>query len=520
MATKKKNPSDYQRKIKTREELREIIGARPRKKSVIMCHGTFDVVHPGHLRHLMYARDKADILVASLTSDAHISKQNYRPYVPQQLRAMNLAAFEIVDYVIIDDNPTPIENLKLIQPDYYAKGYEYFKGGVHPKTREELNVLESYGGEIIFTPGDIVYSSSALIELDPPELATDKLLILMKSEGVSFSDIRDTLDKMQGIKIHVVGDTIVDSYTYCTMIGGGTKTPTFSVKYENQIDYAGGAAVVAKHLRKAGANVRFSTVLGNDELKDFVLKDLDEAGVKCTPIIDKTRPTTQKNAFIAAGYRLLKVDKLDNRAIAGKTLDTLKKQVQESDSDGIVFSDFRHGVFGATTIPQLISSIPEGRFKVADSQVASRWGNILDFQGFDLITPNEREARFALGDQDMVVRPLALTLYERARCKHLILKCGERGSLTYRPCPDLGDPRAFFTLDSFVQRLVDPVGAGDALLAYSTLALMATGSSVIASILGALAAAVACERDGNMPVSPEDVLQILSLHEKKAVYNT
>src|SRR5690606_1571344 len=123
-------------------------------------------------------------------------------------------------------------------------------------------------------------------------------------------------------------------------------------------------------------------------------------------------------------------------------------------------------------------------------------------------------------DQDLVVRPLALNLYEKARCKHLILKCGERGTLTYRPMPEMGDPRAFFTLDSFVQKLVDPVGAGDALLAYSTLALMATGSSVIASILGAMAAAVACERDGNTPVAPEDVLQILSLHEKKAVYGS
>jgi rfaE bifunctional protein kinase chain/domain len=518
MPTKKKSKVDYQRKIKTREELREIIGGRPRKKKVILCHGTFDVVHPGHLRHLMYAREKADILVASLTTDAHISKQNYRPYVPQQLRAMNLAAFEIVDYVIIDENPTPIENLKFIQPDYYAKGYEYFKEGVHPKTREELSVIEGYGGEIIFTPGDVVYSSTALIQLDPPEIVSEKLHILMQSENVSFQDLHAALDRMQGINIHVVGDTIVDSYTYCTMIGGGTKTPTFSVKYENQVDYSGGAAVVAKHLRKAGANVRFSTVLGDDALKDFVVKDLEAEGILCDPVIDRTRPTTQKNAFIASGYRLLKVDKLDNRAVSGKILDTLKKQVSGSDSQGFVFSDFRHGIFSKQTIPALVESIPAKRFKVADSQVASRWGNILEFQGFDLITPNEREARFALGDQDSVVRPLALELYTKARCKHLILKCGERGILTYRPLEDMGDPRAFFTIDSFVQKLVDPVGAGDALLAYSTLALMATGSSIIASILGSMAAAVACERDGNMPVSPEDVTQMLSLYEKKSTH--
>ena len=147
---------DYRRKIKNREELVAAIGTRPRDRKVIMCHGTFDLVHPGHLRHLMYAKSKADILVASLTGDAHILKAHHRPFVPQQLRAMNLAAFEVVDYVIIDENPTPLENLRYIQPDYFAKGYEYQAGGIHPRTREEMEVIEGYGGEVIFTPGDVV----------------------------------------------------------------------------------------------------------------------------------------------------------------------------------------------------------------------------------------------------------------------------------------------------------------------------------------------------------------------------
>src|SRR5437870_3870624 len=141
-------PLEYRRKIKTREELLAAIGPRPRLRKVIMCHGTFDLVHPGHVRHLMYAKSKADILVASLTCDAHISKANFRPFVPQQLRAMNLAAFEPVDYVIIDESPTPIDTIKFLQPDFFAKGYEYFDGGVHPRTRDEITALESYGGEI------------------------------------------------------------------------------------------------------------------------------------------------------------------------------------------------------------------------------------------------------------------------------------------------------------------------------------------------------------------------------------
>ncbi len=507
----------YSHKIKTPEQLREAIGPRPRKKRVIMCHGTFDVVHPGHVRHLLYAKTKADILVASLTADEHIMKGNMRPYVPEDLRAVNLAALEMVDYVIVDRDPTPLRNLALIQPDYFAKGYEYTAGQVHPKTQEEINVLESYGGEMLFTPGDIVYSSSALIELAPPAIAVDKLLMLMQGEGIDFKDLRDALGKLKGLRAHVVGDTIVDSHTYTSMIGGMTKTPTISVRFERKTDFVGGAGIVAKHLRAAGAEVTFSTVLGNDAYKTFVLDDLNTYGVHCLPVIDETRPTTNKNAIVAEGYRLLKVDTLDNRSISDKIVEQIRRQIGDTRADAVVFSDFRHGMFNRSTIPPLVSAIPAGAFRVADSQVASRWGNILEFEGFDLITPNEREARFALGDQDSVVRPLAQELFQRAKCKTLILKCGDRGLITCRSIPP-PDYRSFFTIESFADRVVDAVGAGDALLAYATLVMVATGNDAIASILGNLAAGIECEHDGNYPVTPGLVLKKIDSIEKQAHY--
>ncbi len=507
-------PQDFRRKIKTREQLRDALGDRPRKKKAIMCHGTFDLVHPGHIRHLLYAKSKADLLIASLTSDSHINKANFRPFVPQDLRAMNLAALECVDFVIIDENPTPIENLKLIQPDFFAKGYEYNAQGMHPKTREEMDAIESYGGEIMFTPGDLVLSSSAIIESTPPNLSVDKLLALLDSESLGFDDLRAALKKFEGVKVHVIGDTIVDSYTYCSLIGGTAKTPTFSVKYERQQDFVGGAGVVAKHLQMAGAKVVFSTVLGDDALKDFVLDDLRAAGIECHAVIDHTRPTTQKNAFITNGYRMLKVDKLDNRPISEAIVNTLKTQLAAHQVDAVVFSDFRHGIFNKSTIPQLAGAVPKGVLRVADSQVSNRWGNILEFEDFDLLTPNEREARFALGDQDSTIRPLALDLYKKARCKLLILKLGERGIITYRaPSPAV---RSFFTIDSFADKVVDAVGSGDALLSYATLSLVATGSDVIGSILGSLAAAVACEQDGNNPVAPEVLLKKLNALEKRS----
>jgi rfaE bifunctional protein kinase chain/domain len=504
------------KKIKSLGQLKEIIGSRPRQQKVIMCHGTFDVVHPGHVRHLLYAKSKGDILIASLTCDNHVTKANLRPYVPEDLRAINLAAFEMVDYVIIDRKPTPIENLKALEPDYFAKGFEYIKGNIPPKTQEEMDTLANYGGEMLFTPGDVVYSSSRFIESAPPNISTEKLINLMSGEGLSFTDLRDTLSSCQGIKVHVIGDTIVDTVTRCTMIGGMTKTPTMSVRYEDKEDFIGGAGIVAQHFRAAGAEVTFSTVLGKDPLGDYVIEGLEKEGINLSHIIDETRPTTNKNAFVTGGYRLLKVDTLDNRPISEKIIQTLTDQITKTDADIVVFSDFRHGMFNKQSIDTLIKAIPEKAFRVADSQVASRWGNILEFKGFDLITPNEREARFALGDQDSVVRPLATQLFEGAQCKTLMLKLGERGMLTYRTRPE-GDPRTIISVDSFAEKVVDAVGAGDALLAYAALSMVASkGNEAAASIIGNMAAGLECEFDGNQVVTPELVLKTLERIEAHA----
>lgn len=507
----------YSFKLKTPQELREIIGPFPRKNKVILCHGVFDVVHPGHIRHLAYAKSKAEILVTSITADRHITKGTHRPHVPERLRALNLAAFEMVDYVIIDDNAKPLENLAFLQPDYFAKGFEYVGGGLPPATQEELDVVDDYGGQMMFTPGDVVYSSSQLIDLAAPAIQIDKLLSLFHTHDVSFDDLRSALTKMEGFKVHVVGDTIIDSYTRTSLIGGQTKTPTFSVRYIDQENYVGGAGIVSQHMQAAGADVTFSTVLGRDALADFAVDRMNRSGVRCNAILDETRPTTNKNAIIAGGYRLLKIDTLDNRSISEPILDKLVGSLQSTAADAVIFSDFRHGIFNQFTAPILTNAIPDRAYRVADSQVASRWGNITEFRNFDLITPNEREARFALADQDSTVGRLAGALMAETGAHMLMLKLGDRGVfvLTEGTADRVGE---HFSIDSFAHNVVDAVGAGDALLAYGTLAMLATGSPVIASVLGSIAAACECECDGNVPVRPDDMLARIKQIENSAGY--
>jgi rfaE bifunctional protein kinase chain/domain/rfaE bifunctional protein nucleotidyltransferase chain/domain len=502
---------NYRHKIVTMEELIGKVGAFPRSKKVIVCHGCFDIVHPGHIRHLAYAKSKADILVTSLTADKHITKGTYRPHVPENLRALSLAAFDMVDYVIIDENATPLHNLSKLQPDYFAKGFEYSSENMPPATKDEIAIVEGYGGQMIFTPGDVVYSSTKFLNTYLPPLQIEKLLSLMNQFGITFDSLRATVSGLKDLKVHVVGDTIIDTYTRTNLIGGNTKTPTFSVLYDGHDDYVGGAGIVAQHMKAAGANVTFTTILGDDRLGKFAIDTLKESGVTVQAIIDSTRPTTNKNAIIAGGYRLLKIDTLDNSTINSKIVDQFEDKIANTAADCVVFSDFRHGIFSKTTIPSLVKSIPADVFKVADSQVATRWGNITEFHGFDLVTPNEREARFALGDQDCNIGQLAAFIQEANGAKNVILKLGARGIFVRG-----GDH--YFSVDSFTKDVKDAVGSGDALLAYATLTMMATKSLPAACIIGSIAAACECEYDGNIPIEPKDVLAKLDAVEKLATY--
>ena len=168
-----------------------------------------------------------------------------------------------------------------------------------------------------------------------------------------------------------------------------------------------------------------------------------------------------------------------------------------------------------TSIPELIKSIKKGVFKVADSQVATRWGNITDFKNFDLITPNEKEARFSLADQDSSISVLTRELVKLTKFKNLILKLGERGLVSV---VNKGLQSKAITLPSFAKKVIDSTGTGDALLAYSTLSLLVTKSLVKASILGSVAAACACENDGNIEVKPEHITEKLNTLQTESSY--
>ena len=144
-------------------------------KRIVLCHGTFDLIHTGHIRHLQEAKKQGDLLFATITADNYVSKGPGRPVFSEMLRAENLSALTCVDYVAIVRAPTAEQPISKIKPHIYVKGKEY-KDAADDLTgniTKEKQLVEKFGGEIYFTD-DITFSSSNLLKehfgVFPPEI--------------------------------------------------------------------------------------------------------------------------------------------------------------------------------------------------------------------------------------------------------------------------------------------------------------------------------------------------------------
>jgi rfaE bifunctional protein nucleotidyltransferase chain/domain len=134
-----------------------------RGKKVVLCHGCFDLMHPGHIKYFQAAKKMGDCLVVTVTPDVYVDKGPGRPVFSQQLRAESIAALECVDYVAVNKWPTAEETLRLLRPDYYVKGQEFANYEDNTgKLQRELTVLKEIGAEMRFT-NEVVFSSSELI---------------------------------------------------------------------------------------------------------------------------------------------------------------------------------------------------------------------------------------------------------------------------------------------------------------------------------------------------------------------
>ena len=153
------------KKIYTLKSLTKVIqGLKKKSKKIVLCHGVFDLLHVGHIKHLKKAREKGDKLVVTITPDKYINKGPGRPVFNEVLRSEALAAIDDVDYVAINETPTAVYPIKILKPNIYCKGKDYknFEDDITGEIKNELKALKKIKGNIFFTE-ELTFSSSRII---------------------------------------------------------------------------------------------------------------------------------------------------------------------------------------------------------------------------------------------------------------------------------------------------------------------------------------------------------------------
>ncbi|HEB87167.1 MAG TPA: ADP-heptose synthase [Gammaproteobacteria bacterium] len=473
---------------------------------VVFISGNFNVLHPGHLRLLRFAKECGDRLIVGVVSDRITGKA---AHVPDHLRLEGIQSNSFVDEAFIMDEPAA-QAIARLRPDVVVKGKEH-----ESKFNPELAELELYGGRLLFSSGEMAFSSVDLIrkEFYESERRTINLpLDYMGRHGIEPSRLVDLLQNFAKLRICVIGDLIIDEYITCQPLGMSQEDPTIVVTPVDTTRFIGGAGIVAAHAAGLGASVQFISVTGADAAREFSQDGLVAAGVEAHLLVDDNRPTTLKQRFRSKSKSLLRVSHLHQGAISIELQEQMLASIEDviRSADLLVFSDFNYGCLPQSLVEKIVPlARSRSAMLAADSQSSSQIGDISRFRGMDLITPTEREARISARNHEDGLVVLAEQVRQQSGARNILLKMGEEGLLIHAGNGS-GDGWLTDRVDALNASPRDVVGAGDSLLITSALALAGGGSIWEAACLGSLAAAVQVGRVGNTPIQVNELLQELT----------
>ena len=474
------------------------------KQKITFVSGNFNILHPGHLRLIKFAKELGNKLIVGVVSDKLAGKL---ALLPQKLRLESVKSLSWVDEALIIEDSIE-ETLFQLKPNFVVKGKE------HENTFNiELKILAKIGGQLIFSSGETIFSSFDLIQSEVVNLSKKSLIPndFLERHKTNLHKIKNIISNFKNLKIIVIGDTIVDEYISCDPLGMSQEDPTIVVTPVGSKKFIGGASIVAAHASGLGAEVNYISVCGNDNSCEFVNKKLKEFKVKATLYKDNSRPTTLKQRYRAKGKTLLRVSHLHQGAISR----TLQNKIQNKLLkllDGcnlIVFSDFNYGVLPDELIQTITEiAVERGILIVADSQSSSQTGDISRFKSMDLITPTEREARLSLRDNQNGLIVLADRLKETTSSKNILLKIGEEGVIIHA---DNKNNKGWKTdrIPALNLNPIDVAGAGDSMLIASSMALALNATIWESALIGSLASSIQFARIGNIPIDQHELIQQL-----------
>lgn len=447
------------------ELLKELSSFRTRNQTVSLCHGVFDLVHPGHLRHLKYAKSLGDILVVSITADRYVNKGPGRPAFNQKLRAEFLSAIDCVDYVLINEDSDAVKLIETLCPNFYVKGSDYVRREDDPTGRihDEEQAVISCGGSMAFSD-EIVFSSSNLIntyfDSFPPEVESWLRDFRAKT---SLNEVVAWLDRAVAQNASVIGEAIIDEYVFCNALGKSSKDPLLAFQHRSLESYLGGTLAIANHLAGLGCNVKLLCEIGDlDNGGEFIRRNLLPR-VQAHLTIRKNAHTIHKRRFVDThtGSRVFELYTMDDCQDEAQSKKQKVFNLEDvlCGTDLTIVADYGHGMIGTSLVDAVIEKSP---YLVLNSQ--SNAGN----RGFNLISKYckadyvclaAHEAQLEARSMHMSWMEMAETVLKRVNANKITITRGRAGTF------HLDNAGVSYEAPALASNITDRVGAGDAVLA-------------------------------------------------------
>ena len=486
-------------------------GLKQQNKKIVLCHGVFDLVHPGHIIHLEQAKSMGDILVVSITSAKYVRKGPGRPYFDDEMRMKFLAALECIDYVMLSEGYTVDDIIESVEPDIYVKGEEYAKAedDITGKIADEKELVEKHGGIIQYTTGQ-TFSSTKLINTAMSGLS-DEVRNYMEEFKLkhSMKEIRNYADRITKLKILVVGDVIIDKYTYCEVQGMMSKDMGYSARLAHSEEYLGGAIAITRHLATFSENVTLMSIIGNEEEIRLRLFDNLAEQIQLKLTYSSEFPTIVKHRYLTRNEKREEYHKIfainnipENIRYEESVYREFKEKLKEkiADFDVVFLCDFGHGLVDKEII-EIIQD--KAKYLVLNCQTNST------NKGLNIITKYTRADAFTLDEQELKLAFPEYAMDEKTGLKQLTHHLKGNGWLTrgskgaYGICEGKIQDCPAFTLN-----VKDTIGAGDAFFAMAGIFSVAGAPIEVGTFMGNIGGALSANIVGNSePVEKVNVLK-------------